>query len=94
VSTSITTADPLAPGTVVRVWSSIVDLAIGPQWMRVVSTTGTGPFTSEVRALGWWERRWLAVCGYVRRVQRLWLRRVWWPVADWVADRYEAWRQR
>lgn len=94
MSTSITTPEALEPGTVVRLFSSIVDLAIGPQWMRVVSTTGTGPFTSEVRPLGQWEWCWLIVRGWVLRLWRRWTCRAWWPAVFWVEDRWTEWRQR
>ena len=90
MSTSLTTADRLEPGCVV-----ILDPGgRSEEWVRVVSTAGAGPFTSEVRAVSWRERLWLTISGFVRRASSLWLRRVWWPVVDGVVDRYEAWRQR
>lgn len=94
MTTSITTADPLEAGAVVRVWSSLADPAIGPQWMRVVSTAGAGPFTSEVRALSWRERFWLGVRGMVLRLWGRWTDRVWWPLVFWAEDRWAEWRQR
>ena len=84
--TSITSWERLDPGSVV-----IVDSA---EWLRVTATSGTGPFTSEVRPLGRWERWRLVARGAVLRLWRRWTYRVWWPAVFWVEDRWTEWRQR
>lgn len=85
MSVSLTTSARLEPGSLV---------AIDSEWVRVTATTGAGPFTSEIRPLGTWERRWLIARGTVRRLWRRWTYRVWWPALIWVEDRWTEWRQR
>ena len=90
MSTSITSRDELVPGEVV-----VINAGSGTEeWLRVTATAGAGPFTSEVRPLGTWERRWLIVRGTVRRLWRRWTYRVWWPAVFWVEDWWTEWRQR
>ena len=89
-TTAISTWHALVPGSVI----SIDQGTATAEQVRVTSTAGIGPFTSEVRPIGTWERRWLLVRGSVLRAWRRWTGRVWWPAVFWIEDRWTEWRQR
>lgn len=85
-STTIRTADPLPPGTVVKL--------NGEDLMRVTDTAlDDGMWTSTVALLSAPERWRLRAQNAVRAVQSGWRRRVWWPIVDWVDGQREAQRR-
>lgn len=66
---TITTMDPLPRGTMIAI--------DGEDLLRVVSTTGTGPYTSVVRRVSkWWlllSRAWYLARTWAARPWRWWL---------------------
>lgn len=79
MSSTITTHDPLPPGT----WIQLP----GEQLLKVTACTGHGPFTLTVQPVTWWDR-WL-----VRQRSRLRRLRTWWLDTRCLPDDGWCWRK-